>query len=392
MEKKKLLTRACVALLLILLGAGYAGATVTLTSSDFPDAAFRAAVATAANVNDGGSFNEASLTTLDLPSQGVTGVQSLKGLELLTGLTYLDISGNASLTTGADITTLRSLTTLKASNCNLVSLQGTTGTSNVTGVTGSGLNINFYNASITYLDISYNPNFYSSANLKNLTNLETLVMHHCTNFDYWGSPGTYLESLKYVDVSYCTNMDRIYLPAATRLEVLKAAGLPKLKGFISKTSYSSSDQAQYYIALKNGLTTLKWLDVSGCSQLKNVYLRNCTSLRHLDASGTALKGFSANATISNGMPSDDYIQLPNNLSTLEYLNLADCSNLNSFRAIYNTYNISCLDTLILTNDINLGWSNDGMEAQTGMTYLDVTHCNISTADHSRPCSTVKIPT
>ena len=374
--KRLLLFKTFCALLWALLFSGHAQASVTLDENNFPDTYFRQAVASAANTTVGATIDEASLTVLDVSNQGIT---NLKGLELLTGLTYLDISDNTGLATGADITGLRALTTLKASHCNLISLQGTTGTSGVTNVSGPGLNINFNNGNITYLDISNNPNFYSSTNLKYLTLLETLVMHHCTNFDYWGTPGTYLESLKYVDVSFCTNMDRIYLPAASRLEVLKAAGLPKLKGFISKSSYSSSDQALNYIALKNGLTTLKWLDVRDCSQLKNVYLRNCTNLQHLNASGTLLKGFSANATISNGLPSDDYIQLPNNLATLEYLNLADCPSLNSFRAIKNTYNITCLDTLILTNDTNLGWSNDGMEAQTGMTYLDVTNCNISTA-------------
>lgn len=373
--KRLLIFKTCCALLLAMLGTGQAHASVTLSSTNFPDDNFRLAVASAAGVSDGSTIDEASLTTLEVSNAGIT---NLKGLELLTGLTYLDISDNTSLATGADITTLRALKTLKASNCNLVSLQGTTGTSGVSQVSGSGLNINFYNAAITYLDISNNPDFYSSANLKNLTNLETLIMHHCTHFDYWGAPGTYLESLKYVDVSYCTNMDRIYLPVATKLEVLKAAGLPKIKGFISKTSYSSSDQAQYYIALKNGLTTLKWLDVSSCTQLNNIYLPNCANLQHLNAEGTQLIGFSASASISNGIPTTGYIQLKNGLTTLDYLNLADCSSMTSFRAIKDTYNITCLDTLILTNNTHLGWSNHGIEAQTGLRYLDVTDCNIST--------------
>ncbi len=370
--KKLLFLRTCFALLLAFLALSYAEASVTLNSTNFPDNKFRAALEPYAQ---NGVIDETALTALDVSGKDIT---DLTGLQLLTGLTTLDISDNTSLATGADITTLRALKTLKASNCNLVSLQGTTGTSGVSQVSGSGLNINFYNAAITYLDISNNPDFYFSTNLKNLTNLETLIMHHCTHFDYWGAPGTYLESLKYVDVSYCTNMDRIYLPVATKLEVLKAAGLPKIKGFISKTSYSSSDQAQYYIALKNGLTTLKWLDVSSCTQLNNIYLPNCANLQHLNAEGTQLIGFSASASISNGIPTTGYIQLKNGLTTLDYLNLADCSSMTSFRAIKDTYNITCLDTLILTNNTHLGWSNHGIEAQTGLRYLDVTDCNIST--------------
>ena len=372
---KRFLSRSCTTVLMALMCALWAQASVTLNSANFPDVRFREALTSATGVSEGGTINEATLTTLDVSNKGIT---NLTGLELLTGLTYLDISGN-NLATGANITGLTALTTLKASNCNLVSLAGNTGTSNVTHQTGSGLTISANNVNLIYLDISHNPNFYSSSNLQYLTKLETLVMHHCTNFDFWGTPGNYMSSLKYVDVSYCTNMDRIFLPAATNLEVLKAVGLTKLKVFRSKSSLTSSQQ--YRIVLNDQLATLKWLDVSGCSQLSNIYLRNCTNMQHLNASGTRLVGFSAYAGLNenDGDPTDDYIQLPDNLETLEYLNLADCSTMTSFQAIKNTYNITCLDTLILTNDINLGWSNVGFESQTGMTYLDVTHCGISTA-------------
>ncbi len=366
---KRLLFISCTVALFALSGAPWAQASVTLNSTNFPDANFRAALLAYAT---NGVIDETQLTELDVSNQGIT---DLTGLGLLTGLTYLDISNN-NLTTGANITGLTALTTLKASNCNLVSLAGTTGTSSITHVTGSGLTISANNVNLIYLDISHNPNFYSSGNLQHLTKLETLVMHHCTYFDFWGTPGNYMSSLKYVDVSYCTNMDRIFLPAASNLEVLKAVGLTNLKGFKSKSSLTSSQQ--YYIVLKHQLATLKWLDVSECSQLKNVYLRYCTNMQHLNASGTNLTGFSSSATLSDGEPTDGYIQLPTGLTTLEYLNLANCSSLNSFRAIKETYNITCIDTLILTNDTNLGWSNVGFEAQTHMSYLDVTNCGIKT--------------
>ncbi len=365
----RLLFRLCCAVLLVYLSSFTAQASVSLSATNFPDYNFRKALSAYAT---NGVIDETQLTELDVSNQDIT---DLTGLGLLTGLTYLDISNN-NLTTGANITGLTALITLKASNCNLVSLAGTTGTSDVTHQTGSGLTISANNVNLIYLDISHNPNFYSSSNLQYLTKLETLVMHHCTNFDFWGTPGNYMSSLKYVDVSYCTNMDRIFLPAATNLEVLKAVGLTKLKGFKSKSSLTSSQQ--YYIVLKHQLATLKWLDVSECSQLKNVYLRYCTNMQHLNASGTKLSGFSSSATLSDGEPTDGYIQLPTGLTTLEYLNLANCSSLDSFRAIKETYNITCIDTLILTNDTNLGWSNVGFEAQTHMTYLDVTNCGIET--------------
>lgn len=371
---KRLLFRTGFAVLLVFLSSIPARSSVVLNSTNFPDDNFRAALSTITGVPEGGTINEATLTELDVSNKRIT---DLTGLGLLTGLTYLDISDNSNLVTGANITGLTALTTLKASNCNLVSLANTTGTSSVTNVTGPGLTIGANNVNIIYLDISYNPNFYSSTNLQYLTKLETLKMHHCTHFDFWGTPGNNMSSLKYVDVSYCTNMDRIYLQAAANLEVLKAAGLPKLKGFRSKSSLSSSQQ--YRIVLKHNITTLKWLDVSGCTQLSNIYLRYCSNMQHLRADSTKIVGFSAYAGLNDGDPTDGYIQLPTGLTTLEYLNLANCSSMTSFRAIHDTYNINCLDTLILTNNTNLGWSNDGIEAQTNMTYLDVTHCAISTA-------------
>lgn len=255
---KRLLFRTGFAVLLVFLSSIPARSSVVLNSTNFPDDNFRAALSTITGVPEGGTINEATLTELDVSNKRIT---DLTGLGLLTGLTYLDISDNSNLVTGANITGLTALTTLKASNCNLVSLANTTGTSSVTNVTGPGLTIGANNVNIIYLDISYNPNFYSSTNLQYLTKLETLKMHHCTHFDFWGTPGNNMSSLKYVDVSYCTNMDRIYLQAAANLEVLKAAGLPKLKGFRSKSSLSSSQQ--YRIVLKHNITTLKWLDVSG---------------------------------------------------------------------------------------------------------------------------------
>ena len=371
---KRLLFQTCAALLLTIACVGQASATVTLSQANFPDDNFRAALSAITGVNEGSTFNEATLTQLDVSDKGIT---DLTGLGLLTGLTYLDISGNDGLVTGANITALTALTTLKASNCNLVSLEGTTGTNTLSHVTGPGLVINANNVNITYLDISHNDNFYLSSNFRHLTRLETLIMHHCANYDFWGTPGNYMSSLKYVDVSYCPRMDRIYLPVAGNLEVLKTMGLPLITSFYDYASVSSSQQ--YHIVLKHGLATLKWLDVSGCTRLNNIYLPYCSSLQHLNAASTAVVGFSSTAGIGgNHEPTPNYIQLNDAMTTLTYLNLANCEHLTDFRALYTHYNVESLDTLILTNDSHLGWSNLGIESQTATRYLDVTNCGIST--------------
>ena len=328
--KKSLLTRLCLPVLLVLMGTSLTQASVTLNSTNFPDNAFRAAVARAAGVSDGASFNESSLTTLDLPSLNVTDITNLKGLELLTGLTYLDISGNSNLTTGADLSGLTALQTLKACDCNISSVNDTIGTS---AHPGAGLKLGTGNSKLKYVDLSDNVNFYSSGNLHYLTNLERLIMNGCTNYDYWSSTvGSALTKLKYLEMSDCEKLDRIYLP-------------------------------------------------------------NSTSLQHLKATGsTKLKGFSSSATVSGTTPTEGYIQFPVNLSTLTYLNLSDCSVLDSFQAIYNKYQVSCIDTLILANDTGLnGWS-PGIAAQTGLVYCDLTNTGQTTTSLGFTASHNKLET
>ena len=303
---KRLLFKICMAVPLALLCAQWAQANVTLNATNFPDANFRAALTAVTGVSEGGTINEATLTELDVSNKGIT---NLTGLGLLTGLTKLDISNNSNLKTGANLTALTSLVTFKASNCNVRTLAATSDGNYAGFIISSG------NVNMLYLDLSYNANFNTSGNLQHLTKLETLLLNNCTNYDYWGTPGLHMSSLKWVDVSGCTAMNRVFLPAASHLE-------------------------------------------------------------HLNASGTKVTGFSSNASSTES--SNGNIVLHEGLSTLRYLNLSNCASLEYFRPIKDKYEITCLDTLILTNDTKLGWSNVGMEAQTHMTYLDVTNCNIKT--------------
>ena len=300
---KRLLFRTCFALLLVFLSSNAVRANVTLNSTNFPDNNFRAALSTITGVAEGASFNEATLTTLDVSNQGIT---NFTGLGLLTGLTSLDISGNSGLTTGADISVLTALTTLKAKNCNIRTLAATSSGNYAGLIIGSG------NASLKYLDLSYNANFFTSGNLKYLTNLETLLLNNCTNYDYWQiAPGSAMRSIKWLDISN-TKCNRIYLP-------------------------------------------------------------NATGLKHLNAANTKLTGFNSNPQNSSSEPAIDYIQIPVGLSTLEYLNLSDCSGMKYLLPLSNHYLVTCIDTLLLANDTGInGWSV-GIGAQTGLKYCDLTN-------------------
>ena len=310
--KKRLLPRLCFAVLLVLLGTSNARANVTLSAANFPDDNFRTAVAAAANVSVGSSFNENALTRLDLPSLNVVNVSNLKGLELLTGLTYLDISGNRNLATGADLTGLTALTTLKASNCNLVSLAGTTGYHSVKSYTGAGVVLGAANSGLTYLDISHNDYFYLSGNLQYLTGLKTLLVNDCAYYDYWG-----------------------YQPG-------------------------------------NGMTSLEWVDVSNCPTMDRIHLRGASHLKHLNASGTAVVGFTTSPSGSATTP--NYITLPAS-SPVEYINIGNCAVTNAGLNGLTTYSVASLDTLIVKGNASFGHST-AFSALNALTYLDISDCDI----------------
>jgi len=287
---------------------GMAHASVTVNSSNFPDANFRAAVAQAANVSEsGGTFNEASLTTLDVSGGGIT---NLKGLELLTGLTYLDISDNSGLTTGADLTPLTALVTLKASNCNVRTLAATYETYSSTRY--AGLIVGSGNSAMRYLDLSGNVRFFTSGNLQYLTGLETLLMRNCTYYDYWG-----------------------YQPG-------------------------------------NGMKSLKWLDVSGCSAMDRIHLKGATQLKHLNAEGTLVRGFTTSP--SSSATTQYYVVLSAN-SPVEYINLANCAVTNAGLDGLSTYSPSALDTLIVSGNSSLGYSS-AFDDLPALTYLDISQCDI----------------
>ena len=306
MMKRLLFFRTCLVLLLALLAGSYAQATVTVNQNNFPDSYFRNAVAEAANVSsNGGTFNEASLTSLDVSGKGIT---SLKGLELLTGLTYLDVSNN-TLITGADLSGLTALTIVKASRCNITTLAAV---SRTTPHSGAGLKLGTGNQNIRYLDLSNNVDFYYSGNLQYLTKLETLYLNDCTGYDYWNvTPGAAMRSLKWLDISN-TACDRIYLPNSTELKHLNAANT-QLYGFSSSAGYSGSDPTKNYIQLSTS-NTLEYLNLANC---------------HVDNAGlndiTTYGANSLDTLILQGNSSFGYSSAFAHMPSLSYLDISHCN-------------------------------------------------------------------
>ena len=308
MKKRLLFLKTCLVLLLPALAGGQAHATVTVNSTNFPDDNFRAAVAQAAGVSEnGGTFAEGSLTSLDVSNKGIS---NLMGLEQLTGLNSLNISDNNGLTTGADITALTALTRLEARNCNLRTLADTQET--YSGSTYAGLTMDSGNSGLRYLDLSGNQRFYYSGNLQYLTGLETLLLKDCTYFDHWG-----------------------YLPG-------------------------------------NGMTSLKWVDVSGCTAMDRIHLWGASQLKHLNAEGTLIQGFTTSP--SSSATTANYIVLSANCP-VEYINIGNCKVTNAGLNGITTYNVTHLDTLIMNGNSTFGHST-AFAQMPALSYLDISGCDI----------------
>ena len=359
--KHSTLFQMCWAVVAALLASSSMQAAVTLSTTNFPDANFRAALTTITGVSEGGTIDEATLTELDVSDKDIT---NLKGLELLTGLTSLDISDNSGLTTGADISTLSALETLKASNCNLVSLAGTTGTHSGKSYTGSGLIISSGNSGLTYLDISHNDYFYVSGNLQYLTGLKTLLVNDCAYYDYWGyQPGNGMTSLEYVDVSGCTAMDRVYLRGATKLRHLNASGT-QIRGFT--TSPSNSATTQYYIVLSSN-SPVEYIKISNCD-VTNAGLNGITTYSPIRLDTLIVSGNSAFGH------STAFAQLPG----LSYLDISDCdiyfregTSASYYLLHYLTPgNNPNLETLLSSNS-NMGTNTEGLTGFTKLKTVDV---------------------
>ena len=363
--KRLLLSKTILAAVLVLCFAPVLHASVTFDASHFPDANFRTAFTNATGISLGTTFNEASVTSLDVSNSSI---QNLTGLELLTGLTSLDISGNSSLATGADLTGLTALNTLIARNCNLVGLDGTTSHHSLQNYNGAGLKISSGNSSITYLDLSDNPYFYVSGNLQYLTHLETLLIKNCTYYDYWGyQAGLGMANLKYVDVSNCPAMTSVYLRGATQLKRLNAEGTA-ITGFY--TTPSNTGISKNYIVL------------SASSPVEYINIGNC-AVTQAGLNGITTYGASSLDTlIVKNNPLNGAVTCLQSLTALRYLDMSNTGQPQSSTIGYSAIN-NKLETLILKNNASFGWSA-AFQYLKKLKFLDISGCNIYFREGSSP--------
>ena len=244
--------------------------SVTINSTNFPDAYFRAYIAGLCNKNDGDTLTYAEIqgiTTITVPNNTVS---DLTGIKLLTNLQEIGFEPvNSSLET-LDVAGMTTLQSVDASDCRCISTVNIAGCTNLKYLNLGGDNMG---ANITTIDAS------------GLSNLEYL---HCS----------FAPTLASVIVSGCTNMKTLNFRSCglSALDVSDCKNLESLVCWSNNLSALDVSKNTALIELDCDSNNLGALDVSKNTALK--YL-NCTynKIPTLDVS---------NLTLIAPYVSDDY--------------------------------------------------------------------------------------
>lgn len=302
---RRLQFKVCMAVLLALLGVTWAQANVTLNSTNFPDANFRAALSAITGVAEGGTINEATLTELDVSNKGITDITGIEKLTALTKLVanhndikfanitnnphleWLDLSNNSTLrgfnstpgsgTTSTHWITLTSnmpLTHLDLSNCNIGYFVALVNGYHVTTLTWLSLANNpamsGWSSGITaqtglvYCDLTNTAQTSSTIGFTSAhDNIETLILKdNAINGPV--SSLQYMPNLKYLDLSN------------TGQPLSSTLGLTQIHTNLETLILANNSSFGYSSSFEH-LKALKYLDISHC----DIYFREGVSPYYL---------------------------------------------------------------------------------------------------------------
>lgn len=339
---KRLLLKACFAVLLVPLSTSLAQASVTLNSTNFPDNNFKAALSPYA-VN--GVIDETTLTELDVSNQSIS---NIKGIELLTGLKkFVAAHNNIQF---ANITNNPNLEWLDLSyNPALLGFNSTSGSgSTTTHWITLTRNMPLKHLDLSNCDIGYFQAIYSGYNINTLT---WLSLANDTRMDGWSSGITNQAGLVYCDLSNTgqTSTSIGFTSAHSSLETLILKD-NSLNGPVSCLQY---------------LTHLKYLDMSNTGQPQSSSLG-------LTSANSSLETLLLKGNTSFGWSSS--IQ---HLSSLKYLDISDCdiyfrvgSSPHYLLYYLTPSNNPNLETLISSNS-KMGSLSEGLTGFTKLTTVDI---------------------
>ena len=348
-----------------------ARAQVVLNETNFPDANFRAALASKFGISEGDEITEAKIaatTSLDVNGRyksTIKRITDLTGIEYFTALkrlkcyenqlTSLDVSKNTALTelqcyknqlTSLDVSECTALTTLECDNNQLTSL-------NVSGCTVL-TTFECGNNQLAALDVSKNTaikilrcysNLLTTLDVSKNTELEDLncSSNQLTMFDVSNNTALtrlvcYGNQLTNLDVSGCTALTSL-LCYSNQLPSLDVSGLTALTRLDCYSNQLISLNVLGCTALERldcQDNQLSSLNVSGCTAMKVLYCRN-NQLTLLNMSGcTALTTLSCHSNqlisldVSHNISLTQLVCDNNQLTSLDVSNNTELTYLDCF--------------------------------------------------------------
>lgn len=288
-----------------------------LNSANFPDANFRAALASALNVSEGDEIFPNNVKVLDVSNKGISnlsGIEHFTNLEelyagvndissnvILTSnpnLRILDLNGNAQLqgtssqhTPYVDVTKCKNLEEINFANT------GCTWMGGLQNIDGGGTysnlkKLNLHNVGMDYM---------TSATMQKMPNLEWIDLSDNKLTDNQSFVNN--TKLKYIDISNNPqNVKNFPVVALTNLETFKASNCNLRASQTSATNISNPKLVYLDLSENTNLTDIPDIDIS--TKLEHFDFHGCTSI----APSTL---FSSSEISSANNPELKYIDISN---------------------------------------------------------------------------------
>lgn len=359
---------------------------VLLTSDNFSDANFRAALSEITGVAEGQTLNVSTINTLHIENRGIN---TLNGINYFSNLEELYAQNNSTTAT-TDFIDVTSNTKLR-----ILNVSGNTKLQYVKGI-----------AKATALEELYmsNVDFWPSKQISTSTTNDKLSASHTKlkvlTLNTAGLKTSFampmFPALEYLDMSNNSSFDGF--SNTTGSVKLRLPNLKTLK--LSNVNLPLADSTIVKNLVASGNTALEYLDISHNTKLVRVNLYKCPNLKYLNVDSCKLTWLdlanninletaivrnnnftqTVNYSSTSNFPSTyssskTYLYIKG-LSKLKYLDASKCA-FTSFGGNAGSDQLSALtslDTLILNGNTSTTFYNANVENLSALKYLDLSNC------------------
>ena len=359
---------------------------VLLTSDNFSDANFRAALSEITGVAEGQTLNVSTINTLHIENRGIN---TLNGINYFSNLEELYAQNNSTTAT-TDFIDVTSNTKLR-----ILNVSGNTKLQYVKGI-----------AKATALEELYmnNIDFWPSKQISTSTANDKLSASHTKlkvlTLNTAGLQSSFampmFPALEYLDMSNNSSFNGF--SNTTGSVKLRLPNLKTLK--LSNVNLPLADSTIVKNLVASGNTALEYLDISHNTKLVRVNLYKCPNLKYLNVDSCKLTWLdlanninletaivrnnnftqTANYSTDTNFPSTynsskTYLYIKG-LSKLKYLDASKCA-FTSFGGNAGSDQLSALtslDTLILNGNTSTSFHNANVENLSALKYLDLSNC------------------